>query len=440
MADPLDEIIAELRAAVERLTAEIAALKVENAALKAEVARLKGGGKGSKSDWFKANVPKTEPKPRTPREGGFARRKSEPDEVVVHSLDQCPGCGYALSGGWLYDDREVIDLPEVKVHVTHHRLMRYRCCGCGKQCTASVDLSATVAGRHRVSIRLMSFIGYLKTVCRLPRRAIQALLKSVYALNLSIGGITEILHDVAARGETAYGQLQDAVRSSSFVHADETGWRENGDNGYLWSFSTPDVRFFVLSSSRGSRVAQAALGEYGGILVSDFYPGYNYHTGLKQRCWVHLLRDLHKLTVAWPQRRTLQRWAKRVNRLYRRAKEFTSPNPELRAQARLRFEAQAVEMARPAVGTRQLHAVLAKRLVVFAKELFTFVEHPEVPSDNNAAERSIRPAVVQRKISGGTRSPKGSHTMGVNMSLYGTWAVRGTDPLKACAQLLAGSN
>jgi hypothetical protein len=440
MADPRDEIISELRATVERLTALVEFQAVEIADLKAEVARLKGGGRRSVPDWVKANVPKTEPKPRTPRKDGFARRKSQPDAVVVHSLDQCPDCGCALSGGWVHDDREVIDLPEVKVHVTHHRLMRYRCCGCGKQCTASADLSDTVAGRHRVSIRLMSFIGYLNTVCRLPKRAIQALLSSLYDLKLSIGGITRILHDIAARGEGAYRQLQEAVRSSPFVHADETGWREDGRGGYLWSFSTPDVRFFVLDSSRSSRVPQAALGDFEGVLVSDFYRGYLYYKGLKQKCWVHFLRELHQLTVGWPQRHTLQRWAKRVNKLYNRAKKFASPDPELRAQARLRFEAEAVKMAQPAVGTRLHHAALAKRIVDYAKELFTFVEHPEVPSDNNAAERSIRPAVVQRKISGGTRSPKGSYTMGVNLSLYGTWAVRGTDPLKACAQLLAGSN
>ncbi len=440
MADPRDEIIAELRALVAAQAEQIVALKAEITALRAEVARLKGGGKGARADLFKANVPKVEPKPRTPRKDGFARRKSQPDEVVLHSLDQCPDCGCALSGGWVHDDREVIDLPEVKVHVTHHRLMRYLCRGCGKQCAASVDLSGTVAGRHRVSIRLMSFIGYLNTVCRLPKRAIQALLSSAYALKLSIGGITRILHDVAARGEGAYRQLQDAVRSSPFVHADETGWRENGDNGYLWSFSTPDVRFFVLDSSRGSRVPQAALGDFDGVLVSDFYRGYLYYKGLKQKCWVHLLRDVHQLTVGWPQRRALQRWAKRVNRLYNRAKEFTSPDPELRAQARLRFEAELVKLAQPAAGTSCLHAGLAKRLLNFEKELFTFVEHPDVPSENNAAERSIRPAVVQRKISGGTRSPRGSYTMGVNLSLYGTWAVRGTDPLKACAQLLAGQS
>ena len=75
----------------------------------------------------------------------------------------------------------------------------------------------------------------------------------------------------------------------------------------------------------------------------------------------------------------------------------------------------------------------------FEAELFTFVEHPEVPSENNAAERSVRPRVIARKISGGTRSPEGSKTMAVLASLFETWRLRGEDALEACRQMLIAS-
>ena len=80
--------------------------------------------------------------------------------------------------------------------------------------------------------------------------------------------------------------------------------------------------------------------------------------------------------------------------------------------------------------------VLAKRICQYLPELFTFVEHPHVASNNNAAERAIRPAVIARKISGGTRSAKGSQTKTRLMSVFATWALQGKEPIAACAQMI----
>ena len=85
------------------------------------------------------------------------------------------------------------------------------------------------------------------------------------------------------------------------VHADETGWRQNGNNGYVWTFSTPTERYF-LRRGRGKAVVDEALGEsFSGVLVSDFYAAYHHYDGPKQRCWAHLLRDIHDLVAPLPQ-------------------------------------------------------------------------------------------------------------------------------------------
>jgi hypothetical protein len=81
--------------------------------------------------------------------------------------------------------------------------------------------------------------------------------------------------------------------------------------------------------------------------------------------------------------------------------------------------------------------VLAKRIETFLPEMFMFVEYPEVTSDNNPAERAPRPVVTARKVSGGTRSRKGSQTKMALMSLFGTWLLRGEDALEACCKMLA---
>lgn len=80
--------------------------------------------------------------------------------------------------------------------------------------------------------------------------------------------------------------------------------------------------------------------------------------------------------------------------------------------------------------------MLAKRIETYLGELFSFVDHEGVPSDNNAAERAVRPAVILRKTSGGSRSPKGSDTRMTLLSLFGTWNLQGSSPLAACVSML----
>ena len=112
------------------------------------------------------------------------------------------------------------------------------------------------------------------------------------------------------------------------VHADETGWREDGNNGYVWTFSTPTQRYF-LRRGRGKAVVDEVLGpDFAGVLVSDFYAAYHHYDGPKQRCWAHLLRDVHGLRVLHPQDHRLAQWADAVHQLYRQAAAFTHPGRE----------------------------------------------------------------------------------------------------------------
>ena len=79
-------------------------------------------------------------------------------------------------------------------------------------------------------------------------------------------------------------EIAERVRGSPVVHADETGWREDGHNGYVWTFSTPDLRYF-LRRGRSKAVVDEALGnEFAGVLVSDCYAAYHHYDGPKQRC------------------------------------------------------------------------------------------------------------------------------------------------------------
>ena len=174
----------------------------------------------------------------------------------------------------------------------------------------------------------------------------------------------------------------------------------------MWTFSTPTQRYF-LRRGRGKAVVDEVLGEgFAGVLVSDFYAAYHHYAGPKQRCWAHLLRDIHDLRGLYPDDAPLARWADAVHQLYRQAKACTHPQ-----------------------------AKLCRRIERHIKELFVFVAEPEAPPDNNAAERSLRHLVVSRKVSGGTRSEPGSNSKMTLASLFGAWRAQGLNPLDAYRQL-----
>jgi hypothetical protein len=437
-------IIAEMQSEISAVLHRVSELEAENERLR-KIVSGEGPSKppalSNLPHFVKANRPKQprDKKHRRQRDCGYSRPLSEPTRTEEHALDACPDCGRQLAGGWLHAEREVIDIPSVMVEVVRHRFIARRCGVCRKRQLPrrAEALSGVAVGRHRFGVRLISLIAELTNVCRMPVRTIKRLLASLFGIHISGGGIVALLVAVAQSGKRMYAELQEAVRSSPFVHADETGWREDGMNGYLWSFSTPNARLFVRSPSRGHEVPEGVLGSaYRGIVVSDFYSAYSYHLGPHQRCWVHLLRDLKRLQETCPDDLSVQDWAKQVYDLYAEATSVCHLRRKDRVRAREGFQQRAIELALLHRKTERPQAALADRLYRFASELFTFVEHPNVPPDNNAAERAIRPAVIARKVSGGTRSTSGSVVRATLTSLFSTWAARGLDPLRECQQML----
>jgi len=427
----------DLRQAIDGLTERVCALEKENEELRSKL----GGGGREVPSWVKPNKPERKKKERKKRHKWFGRLRETPTEIVEHALDRCPDCGRPLCGGTVHHSRQVIEIPIMPVSVIEHRVVARYCGVCRKSYVPKLDLSGEVVGRHRVGIRLMSLVSYLHIVGRMPKRGIQSFLEGLYGLHLGLGEISKILHAVAKHGKSEVEMLHHAVRGSPAVNADETGWREDGVNGYIWSFSTPGVRYFIRDRSRSGKVAEGVLGEdYEGVVVSDFYSGYNVLLGQHQRCWVHLLRDLHELAEANPERRGVAIWAGKIRAVYERAKAFTSGDASVRHKQRITFEEELFRLARPYLAQDVPQRILSQRIERFLSELFVFVECPEVPSENNAAERAIRPAVTARKVSGGTRSRKGSETRMALMSLFGTWLLRGEDAMEACRRMLAGAS
>ena len=367
----------------------------------------------------------------------------EPTRRVTHAAASCHECGTILAGGWVHRRREVVEVPLAPAEVIEHVFVARMCALCRKRRLPHSPLQGQVVGRRRFGINLLSLIVTLREEGRLPIRAIQQYLQTVHQLKLSAGAIVEVIHGVARQARSSVAETLGRVRASGVVHADETGWREDGVNGYVWTFSTPTERYFV-RGGRNKEVVDEVLGEsFGGVLVSDFYAAYNHYPGLKQRCWAHLLRDVDDLQTSYPQDAVLARWATAVHRLYRKAKAAANAAPASGpwrsvSPMQLELEERLLSLCRPFSNDRAApQARLCRRMEQFIKELFVFVSHPQVPSDNNQAERSLRHLVVSRKISGGTRSPDGTKSKMALASLFGAWRAKGLNPFFECRNLLA---
>jgi transposase len=276
---------------------------------------------------------------------------------------------------------------------------------------------------------------------RLPVAMIQWYLATVHGLGLSVGAIVGASRQVAERGAPEVERIHDRVRGSPRVHADETGWRQNGKNGYIWTLSTPTERYFLYGGRDKGMVDQALGDAFAGVLVSDFYKAYDHVQTSKQRCWAHLLRDAHDLRKQHPKDARVQTWVDDLHRLYLDATAFvaTAPtDPTARATAAGRFDARLLALAQPWLAdTSAPQQTLSKRITQYLGELLTFVREPDVPPDNNAAERSLRHLVTSRKISGGSRSADGTSTKMALATLFGTWRAQGANPYLACRQLLS---
>jgi transposase len=401
--------------------------------------------------FVKPTVQKTAAEEKTPRkkretQHNRARRRSQPTQIVEHHLAMCPDCDLRLGGISLARCREVIDIPPPPpVQITEHRIFKGWCAGCQKWHEAPVDLREEVLGQGRIGVRLTSLIAYLRTSLRLPFRQIRDLLRTLHGFEVSLGEMVEVLHRIKAHAQPVLDAQLREIRASPAVQADETGWREDGLNGYIWSVCTPTVRYYEYHHSRAGEVVKHLIGDdFAGVLGSDFYAGYNIHQGLHQRCWVHFLRDIHDLKKLYPDHTELWQWGKQVKQIYERAKAAPTPDPQLpttkqhagRVALQHAFEQELWQVCAPFVRTETIMHTLCERVERFLPELFVFVAYPGVPSDNNLAERSVRPLVIARKISGGTRSPKGSSTRMGLASLFGTWMAQGFNPFSQCLALL----
>jgi transposase len=256
---------------------------------------------------------------------------------------------------------------------------------------------------------------------------------------LTPGGLIDAWRRLAEVLENWYQQIAEEAKASAHLHADETGWRVNGQTQWLWCFTNDRNCYYMIDRSRGSPALQQFFTEeFDGVLITDFWSAYESVCAEdRQYCLVHLLRELEKVddhneSPEW------RAFAKKLRRLLRdgirlRKRDDFSPDKYRGRIDRLNKRLAAFAAEEHVDGDARR---LTKRLRKYAEYLFTFLDYDHVPFENNFAERQIRPAVILRKNSQSNRSDQGAATQAVLMSVYRTLRLRGLDPTKTIADAL----
>lgn len=360
------------------------------------------------------------------------------DNHEEHRLDVCPDCGGPLQRCRQTRTRIIEDIPEIiEPVVTEHTIHRDYCPSCQKQVEPKVpDALPNATIGHRVLV-LTAWLHYGLGVTL-------AQIIDVFNFHLhfplSAGGLIQMWYRLLDVLYAWYEEIQSDILAAKVMFADETGWRVKGKTWWLWCFTTADATFYLIDRCRGRPVLMRFFKrEFQGILVSDFWGAYNAVECLaKQKCLPHLLRELLRVEKYEKTGRSWQRFAKKLRRLLRDAirlsKHSERSAPDY-ASKRQRIKDRLVTLLETPWQDRHARRLL-KRLRRHADELFTFLDHPEVPHDNNTGERAIRPAVIIRKNSYANRSEDGAEMQAVLMSLFRTLKQRGHNPLKTIVSAL----
>lgn len=413
-------------------------LQAQVAALEADLARLRGGGPPAKTsanssapprnDWKArrsapatdaATDPTADPPPpkRGPKAGhrGVSRSRAPADQVQVLACRpttcDCCGVGLPATGGVVVGRRQVTELPPVVPVVVEAQRWRVRCRHCGHGTVGAYPPGFGATGAF--GPRLLATVAVLHEEQHVAYERLVALLADLFGLTISEGALVAAVGRLGQALAPAAEAIAAEVRSAPVIGSDETSARVDGVNWWEWVFGTPTAAYHTIQRRRNTEVVLSFIGEgRPAVWVSDLWkpqlaaPAVRY-----QICLAHQLRDLTYAEQAetGAARAVARAWAVALAALLREAihTRHRRDAGELDAVAYAAAVA-GIEVACDALLAQPLGLGwsydLQTRYQVHRRGLLTFLHDPEVPPTNNASERSLRPSVVHRKVTGGFRS------------------------------------
>jgi transposase len=357
-------------------------------------------------------------------------RRPRPDRIdrqVPLPLTACPECrGHELSNVQETRERVVEDLPLPRVEATAYTVERRYCRTCRRLVESKVP---GVLSGAQLGLRLMHVIVQLRVQHRLPIEQIPPVLETLYSLKVSEGEVHSVLAQMAEAYTPVFEGFREEMRAAPAKCMDETPWYVDGKSSYLWVAATDRAVIYRVAPTRSHGEALELLGPNPrGVLTHDRFSAYETvarKTDLAQQlCWFHLLGDSKELEDF------LGEEGKSIHAVMKKVWESTK---KVAGKGTVEDVEQLWEALEGGLKNRQ-GAGTSVRGEHFVTEvlsqrawLFEFVLNPAVEGTNNRAERALRPMVVARKISGGSRSWRGGKVFEILASVVQTLRLRGQD-------------
>jgi transposase len=386
---------------------------------------------------------------------GHGRRPAGHLPVVIQDHDlredekRCERCGLTFDPFPADEQSEQIEVEVRAYRRVHRRKMYRRACKCPDTpgiVTAPLPPALIPKGRFGVSIWtsiLIDKFHFVRPTYRLVRDF------ASHDLFLSQGTITDGLRRLGHLFEPIYLSLREKCLTEDHWHADETGWLvfektsdgKKGRRRYLWIFKSPSAAVYVLDRSRSADVPRAFFaGRADGIISADRYSAYKSlmkdGAVLIAFCWAHVRRDFLRVRDGYPKyAKWAQAWVDRISKVYmlndRRLASgldqsaFSIANETLRLYLR---EMETTLEAELAAAPRQRKEKVLKSLRKHWDGLTLFFGFPEIPLDNNEAERLLRTPVVGRKNYYGSGTEWSGHLAAMMFSIFQTLTIWGIEP------------
>jgi transposase len=407
-------LVKELLVAVQRLEAENQQLKAELAKAPLPPPTSHNSSQPPSRD-VKRNLVANRKRKKHGPPFGHARQTrawvAAPDRIIEAPVGSCGHCQADLRG---VEPRAILrhqltELPPITPVVIETRQAEVVCPEC--QRVTRGELPAGLEGGRSFGPRLAATVVYLKHEQHLSYERVTQICQDLFGVAISEGGASALMQRAGVAAQPVAKEIGTQVARSAVIGSDETSARVAGRTWWQWVFRSAVGVYFLIRASRGAKVIAEVMGkQQAACWVSDCLSAQlSAPAAQRQLCLAHQLRNLQRVLDHQPR---LQ-WALGLQALFREAIHLGKRRTELSPQGYARRVTE-VEHRLEALLQRRVRSVSARRLQQRYRRhrahLFVFLHCPEVPSDNNACERALRPSVIHRKVTNGFRSEWGAQT------------------------------
>lgn len=358
--------------------------------------------------------------------------------TIIPPPEQCPHCqGKTITPCDDFIDKYIEDIPAVLRVVTQHRYQKGECQHCY---TMLVDERATQGPPVSLGDNLKITLTLLRHEMGVTYRKLSQFSRDICGIPLTPSGTLGIVAQIGQTLAPVHHAIEAALPKQTLLHADETGWKMDGQRWQLWVFCNPTLVYFHADSSRGAKVPEGIIGkDFDGLLITDFYASYNRfpHT---QKCLVHFLRDIEKECAVSPEDNILKQLKRETKALIKTGKAIQNQdNSKVGNKNRIeKTKAINKRLKRMTALTsdNERTQTLIKRVINYKASFIRFIDYPDADYHNNHAEQTIRFAVIFRKLSFGNRTEEGAKLFGLLASVFATCRRNHVDVMALTKSLL----